>query len=98
MFRFEEKKYPFLTVLESRISISLEKQGTYENNIDYFDKFKATVEAFEHRCGKLGNETILIQHLMKKDDPDNPGYIPMTGTREEVREWYRKMVEYELKL
>ena len=41
-------------MIESRTSLSLEKQGKYESNSDYFDKFKATVEAFEHHCGELG--------------------------------------------
>ena len=67
-------------MIESRTSFSLEKQGKYENNSDYFDKFKATVEAFENHCGELGNEATLIQHITKDNDPDNPKGIPISGT------------------
>ena len=77
--------------------MSLEKKGKYENNSDYFDKFKATVDAFEHHCGKLGNEATLIKHLTNGDDPDNSKGITISGTGDEVREWYSKTAKCKLK-
>ena len=102
MFRFEEKKNMYLMVCESRASLHYERQDKHETNSDYFDKFKATVEAFEHHCGPVGQETFLIQNLKNEfsKDPGNgdPGNIPTGQDADEVREWYEKQMAYGKKL
>lgn len=84
MSRFEERKNVFLMTCESRASVTYEKQRKKESNSDYFEKFKVTVEAFEHNCGPLGSETAFIQTLVNKEDDGYPGELSRTGTSVEI--------------
>lgn len=53
-FSFEEKKDPFMNLIDAKHDLQTHYQGRNETLADFYTKFKNRVEVIEHQGGSIG--------------------------------------------
>ena len=91
MSKFEGEKQIFHANTEARARLEELKQKDSESPTSFLEQFQATIEAFEHYGGSIGNDKGLIAAVAVKMQNSNPGEYDKTTTDADVlRAWTKK--------
>ena len=86
MFRFEGQQDSTFAMVEARGNLETMRQQKYKSTSSFYEKFKASVESYEHYEGGIGYGLGLLKLFRKDTDPDNPGDIPVNGAAKEYKQ------------
>ena len=74
---FDSNKNRVLSLCKARYRLETIRQQQAEANMEFFQRFKGLMEAYEHFGGSIGDQG-LITALSDPTDPDHPGNVPNT--------------------
>ena len=67
-FSFEDKKDPFMNLVDAKNDLSTKYQGRNESLAAFYTKFKNRVEVIEHQGGCIGTDTALVVYILEQDN------------------------------
>jgi hypothetical protein len=62
-FKFEEKKDPFMNLVDAKHQLMTQYQGRNEALADFYTKFKNRVEVIEHQGGSIGTDVAIVVYI-----------------------------------
>ena len=67
-FKFEEKKDPFMNLVNAKHQLMTHYQGRNEELSDFYTKFKNRVEVIEHQGGSIGMDMGIVVHMLEQNN------------------------------
>ena len=67
-FKFEEKKDPFMNLVDAKHQLMTQYQGRNEALADFYTKFKNRVEVIEHQGGSIGTDIAIVVYILQQDN------------------------------